>query len=245
MWHSYNHCLYQSSQALPILKVASTVNFFISNSDHNWLFLRREQAASRPWRAQAPHLLRQVRLLLSSLISTLTWNSGTITGFPALYILTFSWKPCTALLFFFFDENALQLCPGRGSGGSDPHALRACCATAWHRQVNKQTINKTSGNLSLNDWLASVLGLSQLVSFRSLVAACSQGDIGRVRRLLDEVAKVFSDWDALLSFILLYMQATIIANQGRVSVHETTEDGESLLSLACSAGYYELAQVML
>jgi len=28
---------------------------------------------------------------------------------------------------------------------------------------------------------------------RSLVAACSQGDIGRVRRLLDEVAKVFSD----------------------------------------------------
>jgi len=53
---------------------------------------------------------------------------------------------------------------------------------------------------------------------RSLVAACSQGDIGRVRRLLDE---------------------------GRVSVHETTEDGESLLSLACSAGYYELAQVLL
>ena len=48
-----------------------------------------------------------------------------------------------------------------------------------------------------------------------------------------------------LSFILLHMQATIIENQGRVSVHETTEDGESLLSLACSAGYYELAQVML
>ena len=53
---------------------------------------------------------------------------------------------------------------------------------------------------------------------RSLVAACSEGDIGRVRRLLDE---------------------------GRVSVHETTEEGESLLSLACSAGYYELAQVWL
>ena len=52
---------------------------------------------------------------------------------------------------------------------------------------------------------------------RSLVAACSEGDIGRVRRLLDE---------------------------GRVSVHETTEEGESLLSLACSAGYYELAQVI-
>ena len=27
------------------------------------------------------------------------------------------------------------------------------------------------------------------------------------------------------------------------SVHETTEDGESLLSLAASAGYYELCQV--
>jgi len=52
----------------------------------------------------------------------------------------------------------------------------------------------------------------------NLVAACTQGDISRVRRLLDE---------------------------GRVSVHETTEEGESLLSLACSAGYYELAQVLL
>ena len=45
----------------------------------------------------------------------------------------------------------------------------------------------------------------------------SSDNAGRVRRLLDE---------------------------GRVSVHETTEEGESLLSLACSAGYYELAQVI-
>ncbi|XP_013391595.1 ankyrin repeat and KH domain-containing protein 1-like [Lingula anatina] len=52
---------------------------------------------------------------------------------------------------------------------------------------------------------------------RSLAEACSDGDIGTVRKLLDE---------------------------GR-SVHETTEEGESLLSLACSAGYYELAQVLL
>ncbi len=52
-------------------------------------------------------------------------------------------------------------------------------------------------------------------SNRSLAEACSDGDIGAVRKLLDE---------------------------GR-SVHETTEEGESLLSLACSAGYYELAQV--
>lgn len=49
----------------------------------------------------------------------------------------------------------------------------------------------------------------------SLVEACTDGDVGTVRKLLTE---------------------------GR-SVHETTEDGESLLSLACSAGYFELAQV--
>lgn len=29
------------------------------------------------------------------------------------------------------------------------------------------------------------------------------------------------------------------------SVHEPGEEGESLLSLACSAGYYELAEVLL
>ena len=52
--------------------------------------------------------------------------------------------------------------------------------------------------------------------YRSLVEACNEGDISKVRKLLDE---------------------------GRVSVHDTTEEGESLLSLACSAGYFELAQV--
>ena len=50
---------------------------------------------------------------------------------------------------------------------------------------------------------------------RSLAKACSNGDVGTVRQLLDEGG----------------------------SVNETTEEGESLLSLACSAGYYELAQV--
>ena len=50
----------------------------------------------------------------------------------------------------------------------------------------------------------------------SLVEACTDGDVGTVRKLLTE---------------------------GR-SVHETSEEGESLLSLACSAGYYELAQVI-
>ena len=53
---------------------------------------------------------------------------------------------------------------------------------------------------------------------RTLVDACNEGDFSKVRKLLDE---------------------------GRVSVHDTTEEGESLLSLACSAGYYELAQVLL
>ena len=43
---------------------------------------------------------------------------------------------------------------------------------------------------------------------RSLVEACIEGDIAAVRKLLDE---------------------------GR-SVHEPTDEGESLLSLACSAG---------
>ncbi|XP_068908725.1 ankyrin repeat domain-containing protein 17 isoform X12 [Tenebrio molitor] len=51
----------------------------------------------------------------------------------------------------------------------------------------------------------------------SLVEACTDGDVGTVRKLLTE---------------------------GR-SVHETSDEGESLLSLACSAGYYELAQVLL
>lgn len=51
---------------------------------------------------------------------------------------------------------------------------------------------------------------------RSLVEACTDGDVGTVRKLLTE---------------------------GGQSVNETTEEGESLLSLACSAGYYELAQV--
>uniref|UniRef100_A0A6P7GGN1 Ankyrin repeat domain-containing protein 17-like n=1 Tax=Diabrotica virgifera virgifera TaxID=50390 RepID=A0A6P7GGN1_DIAVI len=49
----------------------------------------------------------------------------------------------------------------------------------------------------------------------SLVEACTDGDVRTVRKLLTE---------------------------GR-SVHETSEEGESLLSLACSAGYFELAQV--
>lgn len=55
----------------------------------------------------------------------------------------------------------------------------------------------------------------QPVEKTSLVEACTDGDVGTVRKLLTE---------------------------GR-SVHETSEEGESLLSLACSAGYFELAQV--
>ena len=96
--------------------------------------------------------------------------------------------------------------------------------------------------------------LCKFVFVRSLVAACSQGDIGRVRRLLDEVNHVvYFDWFCTSdkSWIILYFCNLFLNNwqinqfQGRVSVHETTEDGESLLSLACSAGYYELAQVRL
>jgi uncharacterized membrane protein YvbJ len=53
-------------------------------------------------------------------------------------------------------------------------------------------------------------------SSRSLVKACSSGDVKTVEKMLSE---------------------------GKGNVHETTEEGESLLSLACSAGYVELAQV--
>lgn len=53
--------------------------------------------------------------------------------------------------------------------------------------------------------------------FRTLAEACTDGDIDVVKRLLDE---------------------------GR-SVHETNEDGESLLSLACSSGFCELTEVLL
>lgn len=52
---------------------------------------------------------------------------------------------------------------------------------------------------------------------RSLIAACTDNDVNTVRRLLVE---------------------------GN-SLNEATEEGDSLLSLACSAGYYELAQVCL
>ena len=52
-------------------------------------------------------------------------------------------------------------------------------------------------------------------SMQSLTQACVSGDVELVKVLL---------------------------KQGR-SIHETTEDGESLLSLAASSGYYELCQV--
>lgn len=57
--------------------------------------------------------------------------------------------------------------------------------------------------------------LSSLLS-RTLIAACADNDVNTVRRLLGD---------------------------GSNAINEGTDDGESLLSLACSAGYYELAQV--
>ena len=51
----------------------------------------------------------------------------------------------------------------------------------------------------------------------SLIDACNEGDLEAVRRLLEE---------------------------GR-NVNEMTDEGESLLSLACSSGYLELAQLLL
>lgn len=54
-------------------------------------------------------------------------------------------------------------------------------------------------------------------SMVSVIDACNDGDLDAVRRLLDE---------------------------GK-NVNEITEEGESLLSLACSSGYYELVQLLL
>lgn len=51
----------------------------------------------------------------------------------------------------------------------------------------------------------------------TLAEACAGNDINTVRRLLGD---------------------------GTNTINEGTDDGESLLSLACSAGYYELAQVI-
>jgi ankyrin repeat domain-containing protein 17 len=52
---------------------------------------------------------------------------------------------------------------------------------------------------------------------RSLKAACTDNDVNAVKRLL-------GDGNTL---------------------NDATDDGDSLLSLACSAGYFELAQVLL
>ncbi|XP_055381299.1 ankyrin repeat and KH domain-containing protein mask isoform X2 [Condylostylus longicornis] len=52
---------------------------------------------------------------------------------------------------------------------------------------------------------------------RTLIAACTDNDVNTVRRLL---------------------------GKGNIDI-DSTDDGESLLSMACSAGYYELAQVLL
>lgn len=54
---------------------------------------------------------------------------------------------------------------------------------------------------------------------RSLVAACTDNDVNTVKRLL--------------------CKGNVNLNDAAAS----TDDGESLLSMACSAGYYELAQV--
>ena len=44
---------------------------------------------------------------------------------------------------------------------------------------------------------------------------------------------------------LHYMYVILFSLHTGHSIQEASEDGESLLSLACSAGYYELAEVLL
>ncbi|GAB0092386.1 Ankyrin repeat [Sergentomyia squamirostris] len=78
-----------------------------------------------------------------------------------------------------------------------------------------QALNRMRSDSSPRD--KKILRGFSLLS-RSLIAACTDNDVNAVRRLLGE---------------------------GNSTINEGTDDGESLLSLACSAGYYELAQVLL
>ena len=49
----------------------------------------------------------------------------------------------------------------------------------------------------------------------------------------------------LVSYMYMYIITSSCNLFTGHSIHEASEDGESLLSLACSAGYYELAEVLL
>ena len=69
-----------------------------------------------------------------------------------------------------------------------------------------------------SNWpLVDDLDPSDAEAYCSLIDACNEGDLEAVRRLLEE---------------------------GR-NANEVNEEGESLLSLACSSGFLELAQLLL
>lgn len=104
-----------------------------------------------------------------------------------------------------------KLCTSDGKAFADPEVLRRLTSSV------SSALDEAAAALTRMRAEQQSEGLTPIDSTKSLAKACSNGDIGTVRQLLDE---------------------------GR-SVHETTEEGESLLSLACSAGYYELAQVLL
>lgn len=98
-----------------------------------------------------------------------------------------------------------QLAPKDGKHLADPEVLRRLTSSV------SCALDEAAAALSRMRTDNSPRTQSEKVS---LVEACTDGDVGTVRKLLTE---------------------------GR-SVHETSEEGESLLSLACSAGYFELAQ---
>lgn len=131
-----------------------------------------------------------------------------------------------------------QLAPKDGNRLADPEVLRrltssvscaldeAAAALSRMRTDNGGSGGTSGGGGSTNSSSASSSNSNNSAQSSknsgqaatdkiSLVEACTDGDVGTVRKLLTE---------------------------GR-SVHETSEEGESLLSLACSAGYFELAQV--
>lgn len=114
-----------------------------------------------------------------------------------------------------------QLAPKDGNRLADPEVLRRLTSSvscALDEAAAALSRMRTDGGASRGgpqNTQASSTAAAAAADKVSLVEACTDGDVGTVRKLLTE---------------------------GR-SVHETSEEGESLLSLACSAGYFELAQV--
>ena len=74
---------------------------------------------------------------------------------------------------------------------------------------------------------------------------CSNSNSGQFIKIL--IDWLFGEiwWSAIVSLGYLQLYTGGFCFKKGHSVHETSEEGESLLSLACSAGYFKLAQILL